>query len=161
VGDEYAERTGRKRIGYTREELVAGVSWPLGRRWRTYAEAAYGYTGRAEDRDGDELQEPGRVQWGIELERPGSLGGGPGGRGRWGWYAAFDATAYEERDWEPNLTLGLGFLADGGQRRWRAGITLYDGRTPLGEFFRSSETYALVGLWLDLERPAPPPSRLR
>ena len=27
VGDEYAERTGRRRIGYTREEAVVGSGW--------------------------------------------------------------------------------------------------------------------------------------
>ena len=36
VGDEYAERTGRRRIGYTREELVAGAAWSFDDRWRTY-----------------------------------------------------------------------------------------------------------------------------
>jgi len=76
VGDEYAERTGRRRIGYTREEVMAGVAWP-------------------------------------------------------------------------------GLLRD---RRWRAGITLYDGRTPIGELFQSDERYAVAGLWLDLERT---PSGLR
>lgn len=160
VGDEYAERTGRSRIGYTREEVMVGVSWPLGPTdwsgpgaedggWRIYGEAAYGHVGRAEDAAGEDLQEPGRVQLGIEHESPGSLGE----TGRWGWYAAFDASAYQERDWEPNLTLSLGLLADRGERRWRTGVTVYDGRTPIGEFFRRDETYAVLGLWLDLERP--------
>lgn len=155
VGDEYAERTGRRRIGYTREELMLGVSWPgqlRGRGWRTYVEGAYGYTTRAEGPAGQELQMPGRVQAGVEHEAPGSLGAG----GRWGWYAAFDAGAYEERDWEPDLTLGTGLLIDAGDRRWRAGVLLYDGRTPIGEFFQADERYAVVGIWLDLEREAPP-----
>lgn len=156
VGDEYAERTGRERIGYTREEVVIGLSWPLGGAgwgWeggrRIYGETAYGHVGRAEDAGGQELQEPGRVQLGLEHESPGSFGA----TGRWGWYAAFDASAYQERDWKANLTLSLGLLADRGERRWRTGITLYDGRAPIGEFFQRDETYAIVGLWLDLERP--------
>lgn len=166
VGDEYAERTGRKRIGYTREEVVVGMSWPLGGAgwsrpgaegggWRIYGEGAYGHVGRAESPAGEDLQEPGRVQLGLEHESPGSLGGSLESRGRWGWYAAFDASAYQERDWEPNLTLSLGLLADRGERRWRTGVTLYDGRAPIGEFFRRDETYAILGLWLDLERPPP------
>jgi len=157
VGDEYAERTGRRRIGYTREEVMAGVAWPgllRDRGWRAYLEGGYGYSGNAEDAAGETVQQPGRAQAGVEYEAPGTLGT----CGRWGWYAAFDATAYEERDWEPNLALGAGFLADTGDRRWRAGITLYDGRTPIGELFQSDERYAVAGLWLDLERT---PSGLR
>lgn len=33
VGDEYVERTARKRIGYTRQEIVAGVNWRLTPKW--------------------------------------------------------------------------------------------------------------------------------
>lgn len=157
VGDEYAERTGRTRIGYTREEVMAGIAWPgllRDRGWRVYAEGGYGYSSRAEAPDGETIQQPGRAEAGVEYEVPGAFGRS----GRWGWYAAFDATAYEERDWEPDLALGVGVLADGGERRWRAGVTLYEGRTPIGEFFRSDERYAVVGIWLDLERP---PSSLR
>ncbi len=48
MGDEYAERTGRLRINYTREEFLAGISGELGDRWRVYGEAAYGYDLRSE-----------------------------------------------------------------------------------------------------------------
>lgn len=157
VGDEYAERTGRRRIGYTREEIMVGAAWPGLLReggWRVYVEGGYGYSGNAEDEAGNRIQQPGRAQAGVEHEAPGVLGEG----GRWGWYTAFDAVAYEERDWTPDLALGAGFLVEARERRWRAGITLYDGRTPIGEFFRSDERYAVLGLWLDLERG---PSALR
>lgn len=163
VGDELSERTGRERIGYTREEIVAGVSLPLvgartgttgsGPLARLYGEAAYGTTGNAEDPAGVEIQEPGRVQVGFEWESPGSVGAS----GRVGWYAALDANSFEERDWNVDLSLGTGLLIDGGDRRWRAGVVLYDGRNPVGEFFRVDERYALLGLWLDLERHPPSP----
>lgn len=157
VGDELMERTGRERIGYTREEVVLGVSWPVvgsgtepGRRLRIYAEAAYGTSGNAEDPAGVGIQEPGRVQIGVEHEAPESVGA----TGRWGWYAAFDANSYEERNWEVDLSLGAGLLIPAADRRWRIGALLYDGRTPVGEFFQIDQRYAILGVWLDLERPA-------
>ena len=59
VGDEYAERTGRRRIAYTRNELAGGISERLGERWRAYGEIGWGYSLKNND-----LQEPGRVQGG-------------------------------------------------------------------------------------------------
>lgn len=141
VGDEYAERTGRRRIGYTREELVVGLSVPLGRGWRVYGEGGWGYA-----QGNRELQEPGRGQLGVELERPGSLGRA----GRHGWYVSFDAGAWEERDWDPTLSLQGGLLIPSGDRLWRVGIGAADGRVPIGEFFFHDELRVQMGLWLDL-----------
>lgn len=139
VGDEFAERTGRKRINYTREELVAGLSWEPRDRVRTYAEAGWAYSPR-------EFQEPWRLQTGLEYEVPGVFLGG-----RLGWYVAANLSSWEERDWEPSLTLQIGLAFPAGEdRRWRAGLELHDGRVPIGEFFGTDERYALVGLWLDV-----------
>lgn len=148
VGDEYAERTGRRRIGYTREEALFGVSWRPGPRWRTYAEGAWGYVLRAKAPDGEELQEPGRFEAGLEYEAPGVLGR----TGRWGTYAAADVNLWEERDWRPSVAVEAGFLVPSGDRRWRLGVAWYDGQIPLGEFFQVEESYVLAGAWLDLER---------
>ena len=43
LGDEYEERTGHERLGYTRQELVLGLSYsfPLG--IQVYGEGAYAY----------------------------------------------------------------------------------------------------------------------
>lgn len=146
VGDEYAERTGRRRIGYTREEIALGVSWRPAERWRTYGEAAWGHVLRQRG-----IQQPGRLEAGVEYEAPGVLGR----TGRWGAYAALDSNAWEERDWRPSLAVEAGVTAPAGDRRWRAGLAFYDGQLPLGEFFQVDETYLLAGLWLDLERAAP------
>lgn len=140
VGDEYAERTGRRRIEYTREEVTAGLSWTPARRWRFYAEAGWGYNLRNE-----ELMEPGRAQIGAELERPESLW-----KWRLGWYAAVDLSAAEERDWQLDVSFQAGLLALSGSRRWRAGVAYYDGRVPLGEFVFDDESYLTLGLWLDV-----------
>jgi hypothetical protein len=139
VGDEYAERTGRRRIGYTREEAVAGVSWQAAPRWRLYGEAAWGYLLRLEER-----QQPGRLQAGVERSVPAARGG------RWGWYAAADLQAFEERDWRLDAALEVGLTVPAGDRRWRVGAGWYDGRLPIGEFFEDDESYLLLGLWLDL-----------
>lgn len=142
VGDEYAERTGRRRLGYTREEVALGVSWRPAARWRTYAEGAWGYELR------QDVQKAGRVEAGLEYEAPGTVGG----TGRWGTYAAVDVNAWEERDWQPSVAVEAGVAAPAGDRRWRAGLAYYDGQVPIGEFFQVDETYLLAGLWLDLER---------
>lgn len=139
VGDEYAERTGRRRIDYTREELTAGAAWSFAPRWRTYAEAGWNYEPKE-----DIGQEPGRLQLGLEHEAAGSLAGG-----RLGWYAALDLGSFEERDWQIDPTLQIGLLVPSGARRWRVGLAYHDGTVPLGEFYRVDESYIALGLWLD------------
>ncbi len=143
VGDEFAERTGRRRIAYTREELVAAVSRTLGARWRAYVEAGWAY-----DRRNPELQRPGRVEAGAELT---TRGRSPGSRMR--WFAAADVEAMEERDWQLDASLAAGALvraAGAGDRRWRLGLVWRDGRVPIGEFFRDDESYVGVSVWLDI-----------
>lgn len=138
VGDEYAERTGRRRIDYTREEITAGLSWVAAPGWRTYAEAGWSFEPRE-----DVGQEPGRLQVGLEHEAPGSLPGG-----RVGWYAAMDLGALEERGWQVDPTLQAGFLIPSGHRLWRVGLGYHDGTVPIGELFQVDERYVVLGLWL-------------
>ena len=140
VGDELIERTGRQRIGYTRHEALAGISQPLARWLRLYAEVGWAFSVRNPD-----LQEPGRGQVGLVLERPESLLGS-----RLGWYTALDLSATEEREWEVDAALQIGVMHCTGLRCWRAGAEYYDGRPPMGEFFRDSERAISLGLWLDL-----------
>lgn len=140
VGDEYMERTGRTRIGYTRHELAAGVSWhPFGR-FRTYAEGAWGY-----ELSNEELQEPGRGQFGIEYESPPLLWDS-----RMGWYAAADFSAMEERDWRLDYSVQVGHVIHAQGRTWRFGAEWYQGRPPIGEFFQYTEQYLGLGLTIDL-----------
>lgn len=140
VGDEYAERTGRRRINYTRGEYLAGASWQFADRWRAYADYGHAY-----DIRNDELQQPGRAQTGLEYESPRRLWSG-----RAGWYAALDVSATEERDWKLDRALQAGFAVQAGERRWRFGIEHYRGRPPMGEFFQFTETYTALGLWMEL-----------
>lgn len=139
VGDEYAERTGRRRIEYTREEVAAGVAWNIDGRWRTYGEVGWGIAVKNEIG-----QAPGRLQFGLEHEAPGTLPGG-----RVGWYAAADLQSLEERDWQLDASLQVGLLVPAGDRRWRVGLGYRDGQVPLGEFFQVDEPFFSLGLWLD------------
>lgn len=140
VGDEYMERTGRKRIGYTRHELAAGASWSPDERFRTYGEAAWGY-----ELSNKHLQEPGRIQFGLEYQTPPTLT-----PGRMGWYGAADFSALEERAWRVDRSLQAGLATRSGGRTWRFGMEWYRGRPPIGEFFQYTEEYVSVGLWVDI-----------
>lgn len=140
VGDEYAERTGRRRIGYTRQELAAGVSWFMAERWRLYAE-----TGRAFFMSTRQLQEPWRWQSGLEYESPPVMW-----RHRLAWYAALDVQAMQERDWRADVSFQSGVVARSAGRTWRLGAAWYNGRPMIGEFFQYTERYLSVGLWIDI-----------
>lgn len=141
LGDEYAERTGRRRIGYTREELAAGISLPLKEHVRAYAEAGWGVELR------NEFQDKWRVQAGLEYKNEAGLWGG-----RMGYYAAVDITSFEESDWNPDATLQTGVLVPVAysDRCFRIGMEFRDGRSVLGEFSRDNETYWAWGIWIDL-----------
>jgi hypothetical protein len=139
VGDEYAERTSRRRIGYTREEVLAGLSYRLAPRLRAYFESAYAYELRIA------IQRPWRVQGGLVFEDADRFAGG-----RFGWYAATDVAQWEERDWRTDWALQAGLVYPAGARAWRLGLTVHDGRPPLGEFFQDTERSVSAGLSIDL-----------
>ena len=140
VGDEYAERTGRRRIEYTRHEVVAGLSRAIDKYWLIYSEVGLGYELRNKD-----IQEPGRLQLGLQYEDAGSLW-----KGRMGWYSAVDISTMEELDWRIDTSVQLGLIFDLEDRTWRLGIEYYDGRPTIGEFFQYTESYISLALWLDL-----------
>ncbi len=140
VGDEFAERTGRERIEYTRQEFFAGASAPFGDGWQAYGELGYAY-----DLRNAELMDEGRVQAGVQFESKPTMW-----RGRVGWYAALDTSAYQEDGWRVNIALQSGFALPTGARVWRLGGELYDGRSVIGEFFFRRERSFLLGLWIDL-----------
>lgn len=139
VGDEYAQRTGRERIGYTREEVVLGASWAPSRFWRAYGEAGWGY-------NRIESEQPIRLQMGIEhVGRKGLF------RGDLPWYAALDANVYKESDLEVRVSaqLGMIFPTRRGTDRYRAALELVSGRSVLGEFSMNDETYLALGWYFD------------
>ena len=139
VGDEYAERNGRRRVVYTRNELILGASYQLSSRWRTYGEVGWQV-------DPEGLQEPWRAQTGIEYMGARRFLGD-----RVGWYGALDLKFYEETDWDAGITGQIGFFLPTGHgtNRWRLALELRDGRSVLGEFFLRDERYLGTGLYFD------------
>lgn len=140
VGDEYAERTGRKRISYTREEVLAGMQLNLNPQWQYYLEAGYGYNA-----DEKPLQDFKRAQTGIQFQQTRFSSSK-----RLGWYAGLDLSSYEERDWDINKALQIGFAFAAAPHTWRLALDYYDGQSVIGEFFQHHERYAGLGLYLDI-----------
>jgi hypothetical protein len=140
IGDEYIQRTGRERIGYTRGEWLVAVTRIFRTNWRAYGEVGYSV-----DPLPEAFQEALRLQTGLEWQRSGSQRGK-----RWGRYAALDLSALEELDFKLDAALQTGLVIESGGRRWRIGVELYNGRVPIGEFYRYRETAVTVGLWADL-----------
>jgi hypothetical protein len=139
IGDEYAERTGRERIGYTREEAVAGLSYRPFARWLLYGETGFG-SGPKET--GGTWQ----VQVGLEYHGKQLFW-----KGRMGWYAALDLHSYEETDWGVRVTTQIGFMLPTGRgtSRWRLAAEYADGRSVMGEFSFYDETYFRFGVFYD------------
>ncbi len=140
VGDEYAERTGRKRIGYTREEVFGAFAWSFRPQWRTYAELGWAY-----DLLGKDLQEAWRAQAGLEYEKNKVIWGK-----NWRPYAAVNFTSYEESGWNIDTSIQLGLFYRKSGRLLRVGLSIYDGRTLLGEFFQEEDRWIGLGAWLDI-----------
>jgi hypothetical protein len=140
VGDEYMERTGRRRINYTRQERLAGLSWYFTPVWRVYGEY-----GRAYEINNKELQKPGRAQAGLEYQPK-----RPWRDGQLGWYAALDVSATEERDWHVDPALRVGYVLEADGRRWSLGAMFYRGRPTIGEFFQHTESFVGISVGLEL-----------
>jgi len=142
VGDEYAERTGRQRINYTREEVFLGASLAGLKYWRIYGETGYAY-----DMRNKVLQKPWRLEGGIEFEDARRWW-----NGRAGYYAALDVTSYEESDWQADVTIQAGLVIPVRDlsRTYRFGLEYYNGRSLIGEFFLFDESYFSLGFWMDL-----------
>ena len=138
IGDEYIERTGRSRLGYSREELAVGARYRLAPAWSGYAELGVAY-----HQLDDELQEPWRAQLGVEWQSQRTLFGG------FAWYGALDLQMWQERDFNPDFTLQGGLAAAGAGRTWRFGVEYAYGRPPLGEFFQDTEARVTLGMWVE------------
>lgn len=139
IGDELIERTGIKRINYTRQEIRYGLTWFMSPHWQSYIEL-----GKAYDMRNKLLQKRWRSELGFQYEN----------NKYWmpklGWYIGADFSSYEENDWDINTAIQLGIVSSVNQRNYRLGFEFYDGRSPLGEFFQSNEKYIGFGFWVDI-----------
>ncbi len=142
VGDEYIERTGRKRINYTRQEYVFGASLHPFKFWRIYGEV-----GRAFDLRNQAIQEKWCAQGGLEFEADELFFNDSAGL-----YAAVDVNAYEESGWDADITAQAGFVLPikSLNHTYRVGLNYRDGRSVIGEFSQFDETYYGIGFWLEI-----------
>jgi len=132
LDDEYIEKTGRRRINYTREEVVLGMMVDPSEHARVYTEVGYAF-----HLGNDELK-PWRTESGLEL-RFHRL------------YAAVDLTFWEELNFRPTTTVQLGLLYErkGTGRRYGVFGQYEHGRSKLGEFYRDQTETIGCGWWLD------------
>ena len=138
IGDEYSERTGRKRIHYTREEAALGVSWSFRPRWTTYAELGVG--------NGIAGSVTSRLEAGLQyISEPKYW------KGRASRYAAVDVRTYEETDWSTRVTAQAGYWIPVGNRGsvYRVAIELGTGRSVMGQFLWEKETWLSIGWYYD------------
>nr|WP_281411961.1 DUF1207 domain-containing protein [Motiliproteus sediminis] len=100
LGDEYIESTGRKRVGYTRDALAVGVAWTWKQNWQSYVEPSWAFGMGNEKR-----QQRAALEGGVQYQ---------GGFEHWGRRAAFygglHVRSFAETDWEPGVSLQLGYL---------------------------------------------------
>jgi uncharacterized protein DUF1207 len=137
VGDEYIERTGRRRIGYTRDEFTLGVTRRFANGLAAFLELGVNYDLR--DRA---LQERWRVQTGLQKEWV------PIRWERFGCFVAGQVEMLQELDWQADLDLRAGVSVRAGSMQWRLGLHHRNGRVPLGEFTRLRESFLALGVWL-------------
>ncbi len=134
VADEYIQRTGRRRIVYTREEAALGVMYDAILPLRVYAEVGYAvHLGTAEG------LRRWRTQGGAELDF-GLL------------YAAADFNFWQEQRWRPTFTGQLGVKSEQKAigRRYGIAFQFENGRSVLGEFYRDQNRTVGGGFWMDL-----------
>lgn len=138
VGDEYWQRTGVGPIHYTREEVVAGVSWGFAPHWRTYLEIGYG--------NGLNGEPPWRIESGLEL-----VGDQRYWKHRAALYLAMDVRTYQEIDYSTRVTAQAGYRIPVGERNsaHRLAVELGTGRSVMGQFYNKKETYLAVGWYYD------------
>ena len=139
VGDELIERSGIKRINYTRQEIRYGLMWFMSPHWQSYAEI-----GKGHNLLNKTLQKLWRSEVGFQYENEKYW------MSKLGWYIGADLSSYEENNWDINTSLHLGLISRVNERKHRFGIAFYEGRSLLGEFFQRKEKYISIGLWIDI-----------
>jgi hypothetical protein len=128
LGDEYAERTGRKRSKYRFEEVSIGLSWDATDYSRFYGEAGMRVStmGPAGGK---------RVQFGYEWVDAASDSAVP--------YFAMDLEMRSEQEWHLNRTIAAGILIPVRKvsTAVRLGVEHYRGKDQQTQFLTEDESY--------------------
>ena len=139
LGDEFIERTGRDRIGYTREDFTLGLAWEPLPGAVVYGEGGVGI------HDGAGRQEAGYFQFGAQYRDEDPI--------LWDifdWQIGTDVQLYQEDDYRPGFTVQSALvvpMARQGQQ-FRLALEYHNGRVLIGELSEFSEDYlALIFAW--------------
>lgn len=138
VGDEFLKRNPTfQRINFSRDTLVAGLSYFPLPAVRAYAEAGWAFYA-------DEGTDPWEFQFGVDMARPGPTGrmGTP--------FIAVNGHLREEVNFGGNLVIQAGCLWRGKDgQSVRAGLHYLNGKSNQFEFFNNSEQQIGFGVWQD------------
>lgn len=138
LGDEFIDRTGRERIEYTREDLVAGLAWEPLRGAAVFGEIGVGL------HDAAGKQEALQLHFGAQYRDDDAILGDV-----FDWQIAADIQMLEEEDFTPEVTLSgallLPMVREGQQLR--IGVEVHTGRMILTELSDLEEDYVcfLIG----------------
>ena len=137
LGDEFAEREGRTRIPYARNEIAPGLLYQIMDSWRVYGEFGWGFKI-------GEPNKPWRVMAGTEYV--GRLLGAKVPE----VFAAVNLSSSQETDWNTTLTaqFGLWMRPKNSPRAFRFGFEYFRGNSPLTQFFEDREEYWSFGFWV-------------
>lgn len=140
LGDEFIERTGLKRINYTREDLTLGLAWTFGSGATVYAE------GGIDVHKGSERQENLFFQAGAQYRQAERKI-----LNAFGWQVATDLQLFQEEDYQPDVTLQAALLipAERFGQFGRIALEFHTGRSLIGELSELEESY--VALFLGWE----------
>lgn len=136
VGDEFLERNPTfTRVNFSRDALVAAISFIPIPAWRWYAEAGWAFYYDGGTR-------PWEFQFGVDYAQPGPTGtrGTP--------FLAVNGHIREEIDFGGGVTAQGGWLWRGESGRvLRTGIHYYNGKSNQFEFFDKFEQQLGLGIW--------------
>lgn len=137
LGDDYVTKTGLKKIGHIRDEIVAGLAYCFWEGGRVYGQ--FGYAAITFNTPGP--HRPDRYDMGVEWNRrrPTGFGGEP--------YAAVDLQLFGDENYTPDLAAQLGWQWIGPAPRmsaFRIALDAYTGRSPFGQFFQERDRWVGV-----------------
>jgi hypothetical protein len=141
LGDEFIEMTGAERIEFGSEQLDLTVGRDVAGIARVYGGGSWifrSYLG----------WEPQLVALGVQdrvLLQVGADNVWEPWSGPWAVYGGIDVQVAERTEWNPGIAAALGIGVQA-RRSFRLMARFYDGQSPMGEFFRTSERYYTMEL---------------
>lgn len=141
LGDEYIEATGRRRIGYTREDFAFGFCYHVKENIQLYFEPSYAY------HTGNSRQERWAFEAGFQYQGPHDMWNNSTAQ-----YAGIHFRSFEETGWNLGTSVqgGIHIKRSAGSSNWRIGFEAYTGRAILGEFALDyDESYLMLSVMFD------------